>query len=45
MKTKHRCGKLGGKRECHRKQVNLQVKGGNIIENKLVIQQDRKLEL
>src|SRR5208337_70712 len=45
MKTKDRCGKLGVKLECYRKQRYLLVSGGNVIENKRVTQQDRKLEL
>jgi hypothetical protein len=34
MKTKDRCGKLGAKQECRRKQRELYVESGNLVEKK-----------
>jgi hypothetical protein len=34
LKTKGRCGKLGAKQECHRKQRWLYVESWNLVEKK-----------
>jgi hypothetical protein len=37
LKTKDCCGKLRAKRECHRKQNWLHAEGGNVGENKGIV--------